>query len=178
LRIEIPEGRSTKQILVIVLKGKIRSVNLKSARAEPLIRGPNIRLQDQWSCQIVGSEGAHVLKSQGWAAIRTVVFRKGCVVVHGELWGQKRFSFRPPLVVPTIVQLHRVMALGHIEYGAMERSCAKGRKRLYLVTEEDLLGLEVSGLTRRSRGHHLEHSWVSGLILIPMKVVIENGGGG
>jgi hypothetical protein len=125
----------------------------------------------------VGSEGAHVLKSQGRAAIRTVVFRKGRVAVHGELRGQKRFSFRPPLVAPTIMQLCRVMALGHIEDGAMERSCAKGRKRPYLVTEEDLLGLEASGLTRRSRGHRLKHSWVSGLILIPMKVVIEYGGG-
>jgi hypothetical protein len=91
---------------------------------------------------------------------------------------KSRFSFRPPLVAPAITQLHRVMALGHIEDGAMERSCAKGRKRPYLVTEEDLHGLEASGLTRRSRGHRLEHSWVSGLILIPMKVVIENGGGG
>jgi hypothetical protein len=57
----------------------------------------------------------------------------------------------------------------------MERSCAKGRKHPYLVTEEDLLGLEASGLTRRSHGHHLEHSWVSGLILILMKVVNEMG---
>jgi hypothetical protein len=107
-----------------------------------------------------------------------MVFRKGCVAVHGELRGQKWFSFRPPLVAPTITQLHRVMALGHIEYGAMERSCAKGRKHPYLVTEEYLLGLEASGLTRRSCGHRLEHSWVSGLVLIPMKVVIENGGCG
>jgi hypothetical protein len=45
-----------------------------------------------------------------------------------------------------------------------------------LVTEEDLHGLEASGLTRRSRGHRLEHSWVSGLVLIPMKVVNGNGG--
>jgi hypothetical protein len=143
-----------------------------------LIRGPNIRSQDQWSCQIAGSEGAHILKSQGQAAIRTVVFRKGHVAVHGELWGQKWFSFRPPLVAPAIMQLHRVMALGHIEYGAMERSCAKGQKHPYLVTKEDLLGLEASRLTQRSHGHHLEHSWVSGLILIPMKVVNGNGGGG
>jgi hypothetical protein len=107
-----------------------------------------------------------------------MVFRKGRVAVHGELRGQKRFSFRPPLVALTIMQLHRVMNLGHIEDGAMERSCAKGRKHLYLVTEQDFLGLEVSGLNRRSRVHRLEHSWVSGLILIPMKVVIENGGGG
>jgi hypothetical protein len=52
------------------------------------------------------------------------------VVVHGELWGIKRFSFRPPLVAPTIAQLCRVMALGHIEDGAMERNGAKGRKHL------------------------------------------------
>jgi hypothetical protein len=52
------------------------------------------------------------------------------MAVHGELRGQKRFSFRPPLVAPTIAQLRRVMALGHIEDGAMERSCAKGRKHL------------------------------------------------
>jgi hypothetical protein len=97
------------------------------------------------------------------------------VAVHGELRGQKRFAFRPPLVVPAIMQLRRVMALGHIEDGAMERSCAKGRKRLYLVTKEDMHGLEASGLTRRSHGHRLEHSWVSGLILIPMKVVNGNG---
>jgi hypothetical protein len=178
LRIEIPKGRSVKKISAIVLKGKIRSINLKSARAELLIRGPNIRLQDQRSCQIVGLEGVHVLKSQGRAAIGTVVFRKGRMIVHGELWGQKRFAFIPPLVVLTIMQLRRVMAPGHIEYGAMERSCAKGRKHPYLVTKEDLLGLEASGLTRRSHGHRLEHSWVSSLILILMKVVIENGGGG
>ena len=51
--------------------------------------------------------------------------------VHGELWGQKRFSFKPPLVMPTIAKSRRVMALGHIEEGAMERSCAKGQKRSY-----------------------------------------------
>jgi hypothetical protein len=54
-----------------------------------------------------------------------MVFGKGHVVVHGELWGQKWFYFKPPLVAPAIVQLHRVMALGHIEYGVMERSYAK-----------------------------------------------------
>jgi hypothetical protein len=47
------------------------------------------------------------------------------VAVHGELWGQKQSAFKPPLVVPAIAQLHRFMALGHIEDGAMERSCAK-----------------------------------------------------
>jgi hypothetical protein len=104
----------------------------------------------------LGLEGAHVLKFQGWSTIRTVVFGKGRVAVHGELRGQKWFSFKPPLVAPAIVQFHRVMALGHIEDGAMERSYAKGRKRLYLVTKEDLLGLEASGLTQRSRGHRLE----------------------
>jgi hypothetical protein len=62
---------------------------------------------------------------------RTMVFGKGRVAVHGELRGQKRFSFKPPLVAPAIAQLCRVMALGHIEDGARERSCAKGRKRLY-----------------------------------------------
>jgi hypothetical protein len=46
------------------------------------------------------------------------------------------------------------------------------------VTEEDLHGLEASGLTRSSRGHRLEHSWVSGLVPIPMKVVNGNDGGG
>jgi hypothetical protein len=139
---------------------------------------PNLRLQDQQSRQIVGSKGEHILKSQGRAEIGTVVFRKGCVAVHGELRRQKWFSFRLPLVVPEIAQLHRVMALGRLEDGAMERSCAKGRKHSYLVTEEDILGLEASILTRRIRGHHLEHSWVSCLILIPMKVVNGNWGGG
>jgi hypothetical protein len=99
------------------------------------------------------------------------------VAIHGELWGQKQSAFRTPLVAPTITQLRRVMALGHIEDGAKERSCAKGQKHPYLVTEEDLLGLEASGLTQRSRGDRLKHSWVSELILIPMKVVIEDGGG-
>jgi hypothetical protein len=136
-----------------------------------LIKKPHLRSQDQWSRSIAESEGAHVLKFQGWAAIGTMVFGKGSVAVHGELRGQKQFAFRPPLVAPTIAQLRRVMALGHIEDGAMERSCAKGRKHPYLVTEEDMLGLEASGLTRRSRGHRLEHSWVSGLVPIPMKVV-------
>jgi hypothetical protein len=141
------------------------------------MRKPHLRSQDQWSCSIAELEGVHVLKSQGRAAIRTVVFRKGHVVVHGELRGQKRFAFRPPLVVPTITQLHRVMDLGHIEDGVMERRCAKGQKRPYLVTEEELLGLKALGLTRRSHGHRLKHSWVSRLILILMKVVIEYGSG-
>jgi hypothetical protein len=48
----------------------------------------------------------------------TMVFRKGRVAVHGELRGQKQFAFKPPLVAPAIAQLHRVMALGHIEEGA------------------------------------------------------------
>jgi hypothetical protein len=100
-----------------------------------------------------GSEGAHVLKSQGWSAIRTVVFRKGRVAVHGELRGQKKFPFIPPLVAPAIMQLRRVMALGHIEDGVMERSCAKGRKHPYLVTKEDLLGLEASEIdSKKSLG--------------------------
>jgi hypothetical protein len=63
LRIEIPKARFTKKISAVVLKGKIQSVNLKSARAEPLIRGPNIRSQDQQSHQIARSEGVHILKS-------------------------------------------------------------------------------------------------------------------
>ena len=126
LRIEILEDRSTKEISVVVLKWKIRSVDLKSARVESLIRGPNLRSQDQRSRQIVWSKGAHVLKSQGRAAIGTVVFRKGRVAVHGELWGEKRFALRPPLVAPAIARLRRVMALGHIEDGVMERIYAKG----------------------------------------------------
>jgi hypothetical protein len=43
-----------------------------------------------------------------------MVFRKGHVAVHGELRGQKWFSFIPPLVAPAITQLHRVMALGPV----------------------------------------------------------------
>jgi hypothetical protein len=70
------------------------------------------------------------------------------------------------------------MALGHIEDGAMERICAKGQKRPYLVIEEDLLGLKALGLTRRSHGHRLKNLWVSSLILILMKVVNGNGGSG
>jgi hypothetical protein len=41
------------------------------------------------------------------------------VAVHGELCGQKRFSFKPPLVAPPITQLRRVMSLGHIEDGVL-----------------------------------------------------------
>jgi len=85
-----------------------------------LIKKPHLRSQDQWSHSITGSEGANVLKFQGQATIKTVVFRKGCVAVHGELRGKNRFDFKPPLVVPAIAQLHRVMALGHIEEGARE----------------------------------------------------------
>jgi hypothetical protein len=59
-----------------------------------------------------------------------MVFGKGHVAIHDELRGQKQFSFRTPLVAPAIVQLYRVMALGHIEDGVMERSCTKGRKNL------------------------------------------------
>jgi hypothetical protein len=72
-----------------------------------------------------------LLNFQGRATIETVVFRKGRVAVHGELRGKKWFSFKPPLVVPTITQLHRFMELGHIEEGAMERGCAKVQKRPY-----------------------------------------------
>jgi hypothetical protein len=90
-----------------------------------LIRKPHLRSQDQQSHSIAGLEGAHVLKFQGQAAIIIVVFGKGRVAVHGELRAQKWFDFKPPLVGPTIVQLRRVMALGHIEDGAMERSCTK-----------------------------------------------------
>jgi hypothetical protein len=104
-------------------------------------------------------------------------FGKGHVVIHGELWGQKWFSFKPPLVMPAIMQLHRVIDLGHIEYVAMDRRCTKGQNHSYLVTKEDLFSLKESGLIQRSRGHCLEHSWMLGLILIPMKVVIKNGGG-
>jgi hypothetical protein len=57
------------------------------------------------------------------------------MVVHGEMWEQKRFDFKPPIVAPKIMQLCRFMDLGHIEDGAMERSYAKGRKRTYLVTK-------------------------------------------
>jgi hypothetical protein len=51
-------------------------------------------------------------------------------------------------------------------------------KVLVLFTEKDMHGLEALGLTRRSRQHRLEYSWVSCLVLILMKVVNENGGGG
>jgi hypothetical protein len=76
---------------------------------------PHVRSQDQWSHSIAGLEGAHIFKFQGRSAIETVVFRKGCVAVHVELQGKKWFSFKPPLVMPTIVKFCRVMALGHIE---------------------------------------------------------------
>jgi hypothetical protein len=59
----------------------------------------------------------------------------------------------------------------------MDRSCAKGLKVLILVSSEDLCGFEALGLSWRSRERLLEHSWVSGSILIPMKVVNGNGGG-
>jgi hypothetical protein len=85
-----------------------------------LIKKPNLISQYQWSRSIAGLEGVHVLKFQGWAAIETVVFRKGRVAVHGELWGQKRFSFKPPLVAPSIVQLCRGTTQGHI--GARPKS--------------------------------------------------------
>jgi hypothetical protein len=51
-------------------------------------------------------------------------------------------------------------------------------KASVLFIEEDMPGLKASGLTGRSHGHRLGHSWVSGLILIPMKVVNGNGEGG
>jgi hypothetical protein len=46
-----------------------------------------------------------------------------------------------------------------------------------LVTEKDLRGFEMPGLTRRNHEDRLEHSGVSGLIPIPIKVVNESGGG-
>jgi hypothetical protein len=54
----------------------------------------------------------------------------------------------------------------------------QGSKAFILVSSEDLRGFEALGLTWRSRERLLEHSWVSGLFLIPMKVVNGNGEGG
>jgi hypothetical protein len=51
-------------------------------------------------------------------------------------------------------------------------------KVLVLFTKKYMHGLEVSKLTWQSCEHQLEHSWVSGLVVILMKVVNENGGGG
>ena len=53
-----------------------------------------------------------------------MVFRKGRMAVHGELRGQNKFDFKPPLAVPAIMQLRRVMALGHIEEGVGEHELA------------------------------------------------------
>jgi hypothetical protein len=86
-----------------------------------LIRKPHLISQDQWSCSIAGSEGAHILKFQGRATIRNVFFRNGCMAIHGELQEQMRFYFKTPLIAPKIAQLCRVMALGHIEEGAREQ---------------------------------------------------------
>jgi hypothetical protein len=47
-----------------------------------------------------------------------------------------------------------------------------------LVTKDDLHGLEIPISTRRSHGHFLEHSWVSGFTPSPMKVVNGNWEGG
>jgi hypothetical protein len=52
-----------------------------------------------------------------------------------------------------------------------------GPKVFVLVSSEDMCGFEASGLSRRSREHLLERSWVSCSIPIPMKVVNGNGGG-
>jgi hypothetical protein len=118
LRFEKSEARIAKQISAVDSKGEDLIRRSKRARVEWLIKGPHLGSQDQWPRSIAGLESVHILKFQGQAAIRTMVFRKGRVAVHGELWGQKKFAFKPPLVAPTIVQLHRVMALGHIEEGA------------------------------------------------------------
>jgi hypothetical protein len=74
----------------------------------------------------VRSERAHFLKFQGQTTIENVVFGKGRLAIHGDLRGQKRSIFKPPLDVPAIPQLCRVTTLGHIEYGAMERIHGKG----------------------------------------------------
>jgi hypothetical protein len=63
--------------------------------------------------------------------METMVFGKGRMAVHGQLQGQNWFAFKPPLVTPAIMKLHRVMSLGHIEDGVMERNCAKERKHPY-----------------------------------------------
>jgi hypothetical protein len=59
------------------------------ARAGSLIREPHLRSQDQRSQPIVRLEGVHVLKFQGRATIKIMVFGKGRMAVHGELRGQK-----------------------------------------------------------------------------------------
>jgi hypothetical protein len=55
------------------------------------------------------------------------------VAVHGELWGQKWFSFKPPLVMPAIMQLCRVTALGHIEEGVGKQELAPKPRRAKCV---------------------------------------------
>jgi hypothetical protein len=70
---------------------------------------------------------------------------------------------------------HKAMARGRVgqENGAVQKIEAP-----ILVSTKDLHGFKMPRSFGRSRGHHLEHSWVSGLALILMKVVNENGEGG
>jgi hypothetical protein len=55
--------------------------------------------------------------------------------------------------------------------------CQRSKEPM-LVIEEEMRGFKAPELTQRSHEHRLGHSGVSGLILIPMKVVNENRGGG
>jgi hypothetical protein len=55
------------------------------------------------------------------------------MVVHGKLWGKKRFTFKPPFDVPVNAHSHRVMALGHIEEGVRGRGATLEPKRTRYV---------------------------------------------
>jgi hypothetical protein len=70
---------------------------------------------------------------------------------------------------------HKVTACGRM---GQENGAAQKIEVPVLVSAEDLRGFKMPRSIGRSRGHRLKHSWVSGLALIPMKVVNENGEGG
>jgi hypothetical protein len=68
---------------------------------------------------------------------------------------------------------HRFMAQGHVERWIRVVSRAE---IAYIDCRRRAAGLEASRLIRQSHGHRLENSWMSGLILIPMKIANESGG--
>jgi hypothetical protein len=57
----------------------------------------------------------------------------------------------------------------------MEKSHAKRPRVSILILEERKHGFEAPSLIQQSHEHLLEHSWMSRLIPIPIKVVNESG---
>jgi hypothetical protein len=124
LRFEKVEARITKKISIVDLKKE--DLIRRSEERQSWVVDQEASSQTTISMVTLhcGVRRCTSFKALRAATIRTTVLRRGRVVVHGQLRGKKWFSFKPPLVVPAIALLRRVMALGHIEEGARGRGAS------------------------------------------------------